>query len=242
LICLTFDTDWMTEESLARFLAEFPFPGQGTFFCHQPFDCLRGQGHELAPHPFIHDLTAWQGPLAELTAAASPGARGVRAHSCVFSHAVAVGLNRMGFEYVSQAAEIKRDGIRPFRHPWGIWELPIYYMDNMDMWVDANWANVGHEAFSTRWIEKAVHGPDLYVMDFHPIHVALNSRTADDYQRVKDRIITDGVSPFDLASPGRGAREYFLELCGLMRDAGVESVGCGAALDRWATATGQTSS
>jgi hypothetical protein len=239
VICLTFDTDWMTDANLARFLDEFPLPGRGTFFCHDAFPCLQGRGHELAPHPFIDDLTNWQAPLAALTARVAPGARGVRAHSCVFSHAVAVGLRSMQFEYVSQANELYRDGGRPFRHPWGVWELPIYYMDNMDFWVEPNWPELHHQPFDQQWISKAVHGPDVYVLDFHPIHIALNTRTPQDYQQVKSRIIDDGVSPFDLSYSGRGARVYFEELCAEMRRAGVESMGCGDALDRWIAQSGK---
>ena len=104
-------------------------------------------------------------------------------------------------------------GLAPFRHPWGVWELPIYYMDNMDFWMRTNRPSLGHEPFSTEWIKRSLNEPGLYVFDFHPLHIALNTSSADDYQRVKARILDDHVSPFDLTFPGRGAREYFLELC-----------------------------
>jgi hypothetical protein len=234
VICLTFDTDWMTDATLARFLHEFPLPGRATFFCHDAFACLVGGEHELAPHPFINDLRDWQPALTQLTERVSPGARGVRAHSCVFSHAVAVGLRGLKFEYVSQANGMFRDGIKPFRHPWGVWELPIYYMDNMDFWVDANWPSLGHLPFNHAWIDQAIRGSALYVMDFHPVHIALNTRTPADYAQVKSRIVDGGASPFDLAFPGRGTREYFCQLCDAMNGAGIRSISCGEAVDHWA--------
>jgi hypothetical protein len=231
MICLTFDTDWMTEPALRRFLDEFPIPGRATFFCHQPFDCLAASGHELCPHPFITDLNSWRSELEQLTERVNPKARGVRAHSCVFSHVMAVGLHDMGMEYVSQASQLYQDGIAPFRHPWGIWELPIYYMDNMDFWTPGNWPGRNHQPFAADWIRRAVHGTSLYVLDFHPVHIALNTRSPQDYTQVKSRIVDDGVSPFDLTFPGRGARQFFQELCAEMNAAGVRSVGCGEAID-----------
>ena len=235
MVCLTFDTDWMTEESLSRFLEAFPLPGAATFFCHRPFACLEASAHERCPHPFLSDLDAWQAPLAALREDVNPAARGVRAHSCVFSHMIGIGLRELGFEYVSQANNLYHTGLFPFRHPWGVWELPIYYMDNMDFWTSENWPDLKHVPFSRDWIQTAIAGDDLYVFDFHPIHIALNTRTAADYQLVKREIITAGASPFELAVAGRGTREYFLELCAAMTSANVASLTCSEALDAWAT-------
>jgi len=231
MICLTFDTDWMSERALARFLDEFSLPGRATFFCHQPYRCLQGAGHEICPHPTLSDLGRWRDEFAALVRRVNPGARGTRTHSCVFSHAIAVGLHEMQLEYVSQASALYEDGVRPFRHPWGIWELPIYYMDNMDFWTAPNWPELCHEPFSPQWIERAVQGSALYVFDFHPVHVALNTRTPDDYRRMKDHVVSGDASPFDLAVAGRGARSYFTELCVAMAAAGIGSVSCSDVVD-----------
>lgn len=233
MICLTFDTDWMTESGMSRFLKEFPLPGQGTFFAHQAFECLAASVHEVGPHPFISNLGDWQQGLKHLSGSLGKPVRGVRAHSCVFSHAIGVGLNELGFEYVSQANNLFQDGLHPFRHPWGVWELPIYYMDNMDFWTAQNWPRQNHVPFSSELIQRAVVGDDLYVFDFHPLHVALNTRTSEDYQSVKSRLIEGSASPFDLTFHGRGTRVFFDELCQAMRDAGNVSLTCSYALDRW---------
>jgi hypothetical protein len=238
VICLTFDTDWMTDESLGRFLDEFPLPGRATFFCHDVFPCLERTRHELCPHPFIRDLSDWQAGLTDLTSRLGRRARGVRPHSCVFSHMIGVGLHDLGFEYVSQAHSMYQSGLTPFRHPWGVWELPIYYMDNMDFWMRTNWPSLGHEPFSREWIDRSLNDPGLYVFDFHPLHIALNTSSADDYQRVKARIIDDHVSPFDLTFPGRGAREYFVELCEALAGRGVNSHACFEAVDQSADIAG----
>ena len=233
MICLTFDTDWMTESSLSRFLNEFPLPGKGTFFAHEAFECLADSAHEVGPHPFISDLADWLQDLRNLSDRLGKPLHGVRTHSCVFSHMIGVGLNELGFDYVSQANNIFQDGLHPFRHPWGVWELPIYYMDNMDFWIAQNWPRLNHVPFSSEIIQRAVVGDSLYIFDFHPLHVALNTRTPEDYQAVKNRIIEGGVCPFDMAFSGRGTRVFFDELCKAMRDAGSVSLTCSQALDRW---------
>lgn len=233
MICLTFDTDWMTESGMARFLEAFPIPGRGTFFAHEAFDCLTNSDHEVGPHPFISDLNDWKSGLNMLAQSLGKPVRGMRAHSCVFSHAIGVGLNEMGFDYVSQANNVFQDGLKPFRHPWGIWELPIYYMDNMDFWTAKNWPELKHTPFSGDLIRRAVDGDSLYVFDFHPLHVALNSRATEDYQMVKSKIVEQGISPFDLAFEGRGVRVFFEELCQAMRDSGTVSLACNDALDEW---------
>jgi hypothetical protein len=233
MICLTFDTDWMSEAALSRFVEDVPIPGRATFFCHTAFTALAPGDHEVCPHPFITNLDDWRGPLEQLRLQVNPAARGTRPHSCVFSHMVGLGLHEMGFEYVSQANNLYQSGLRPFRHPWGVWELPIYYMDNMDFWASRNWPERSHQPFSARWIEQAVRGPDLYVFDFHPIHLALNTRSPEDYEQVKRRVVDDGVSPFDLRFAGRGARTYFDELCAAMAAAELRSFSCSEAIEIW---------
>lgn len=231
MICLTFDTDWMTDRDLERFLREFPIPGTGTFFLHDILPSLFATDHELCPHPAIDDLTRWRPGLEAFVGQLPRQPKGVRAHSCVFSHALGVGLHNMGYRYVSQAANLYQAGLAPMRHPWGIWEMPIYYMDNMDFWVMKNWPGIGHEPFSTGVIRTALKADGLFVFDFHPLHIALNTRDHMDYSLVKDKIIKDGISPFDLAFAGRGVRSFFLELCSAMRDGGCRSYSCWSALE-----------
>lgn len=216
MICITFDSDWMTEISMSRFLAEFNIPGKATFFLHQRFNCLAKTDNEIAPHPFITDLSDWRQNLGNLRDSIGSPATGIRPHSCVFSHEIGLGLKELGYKYVSQANNIYQDGLAPFRHPWGLWEMPIFYMDNMDFWMRKNWPSLDHTSFSRELIDRAISGDDLYVFDFHPLHIALNTRTSDDYQAVKEQIIKDGKSPFDLAFSGRGARTFFIELCNAM--------------------------
>jgi hypothetical protein len=224
----------MPDAAMVEFLHRFPVPGRGTFFCHRYYSALEGLDHELAPHPFIDNLGTWRADLEALAGKLPVRPHGARPHSCVFSHMVGVALHEMGYRYVSQANNMYEPGLRPFRHPWGVWELPIYYMDNMDFWMSKNWPALGHQPFSPRIIEVALEREDsLFVFDIHPLHVALNTRGHEDYVSVKERIVTDGESPFRLSFEGRGTRVFFQELCEAMHRRNVESITCIQALERF---------
>ena len=148
MICLTFDTDYMSEKDMELFLSTFSFPGKVTFFVHKRFPILESTIHEICPHPFIDDLHNWKKDVEEIVTQLRFCPNGVRTHSCVFSHKIAEGLKRLGFKYISQAQNIFQTGLKPFRHPWGIWEIPIYYMDNMDFVISKNWPDIKHIPFS----------------------------------------------------------------------------------------------
>jgi hypothetical protein len=238
MICLTFDTDHMNGEGIAEFLRRYDdlMPGRGTFFLHNPFPDLFGSRHEVCPHPFIADLNAWDEDLKRIAALFPRPAKGVRPHSCVFSHMIGVGLHELGYTYVSQAQNLFDGTLKPFRHPWGIWELPIYYMDNMDFWMSRNWPGIQHTPFSRAIIERAVSGDALFVFDIHPIHIALNTRSHEDYGSVKDRVLK-GASPFELRFPGRGAGVFFEELCAEMSKKNQPSFACLDALAHFGCTT-----
>jgi len=217
---------------MSRSLAEDlrNIPGKATIFAHADLPELLTTDHEICPHPHISDLGKWDEDLIRLEAYLPHKPRGVRPHSCVFSHTVAVGLKKRGYAYVSQAQNLYSTDIAPFRHPWGIWELPIYYMDSMDFWMCNNWPEQNHRPFQQEIIEKAVCGSGLFVFDFHPLHLALNTRSTEDYVAVKERVVTQGQSPFVYTFPGLGVRDFFIQLCSRMHEQGIRSHTCSEVL------------
>ena len=233
MICLTFDTDHMTRESLDRFLRDYPLLGRATFFTHDYFPMLDSTPHEICPHPFIEQLSNWEEAVTTISRHFSVKPKGIRPHSCVFSHMIGIGLKQAGYRYVSQAQNLYQADLKPFRHPWGIWELPIYYMDNMDFWMTKNWPGVRHTPFNPSIIKQAVSSESLYVFDIHPLHIAINTRSHEDYSSVKDRLVKDGMSPFDLRFPGRGVAVFYEELCTAIENTGTRSFTCSEALEHY---------
>jgi Polysaccharide deacetylase len=230
MICLTFDTDYMSQEDLKKFMDVYSLPGKVTFFAHEDFPFLTATNHEVGPHPFITDLSTWEATTERIAKDLQYKPRGIRTHSCVFSHMIGIGLGKLGYTYISQDQHLFQAGLKPFRHPWGIWELPIYYMDNMDFYTSKNWSAIGHVPFNRDVITAAVAHEGLYVFDFHPLHILLNTPDHAYYSSVRDRVVGKRVSPFDLRFEGRGVGEFFMELCDAMTENGERSYTCMEAL------------
>lgn len=207
---------------MAEFLAAIRFPGAGTFFCTQRYQCLEEGGHEIAPHPFLGEGSVWEDELCRMRAL-FPEATGWRSHSCVFSHLLMEWVGENGYHYVSTNDEVGRRGPRPFRHPWGVWQLPIYYMDNMDFSTPHYWPELGHSKFDPALVERALEDDGVYVFDFHPIHLLLNTEGKDHYFAVRQRFL-EGEDVAVLRSLNYGTASFFTELTEAMEARGVASV------------------
>ena len=231
---MTFDTDYMCESSLQKFLHKYKLFGKATFFCHQYFSVLEQTDHEICPHPIISDLLQWKNSLHKIDAQLTNKPKGIRNHSCVFSHMIGIDLSNLGYVYSSNIDRLFQAEIRPYRHPWGIWELPIYYMDNMDFWMSKNWTEFNHKPFNKKLIARAIEDIEsLYVFDLHPLHIALNTRTHEDYSLVKSQVVNQGACPFELRFQGRGTAVFFEELCEQMERSGQKSFTCSEALEHF---------
>lgn len=219
MICLSFDTDHMDEGRMCEFLAQVPVPGRATFFCTQRYQCLTTTSHELGPHAYLPPKSDWNTEL-QAKRRAFPSAIGWRSHSCVFSHMVAEQLAGMGYEYVSIHDERRPEGATPFRQAWGLWHVPVFYMDNLDFSASRFWPSAP-APFDLSLIEQAITGDGVYVFAFHPIHVLLNSPNAETYLSLRDRW-KRGESIDDLRFPGRGTHDFYRSLIAAMEQSNVE--------------------
>jgi hypothetical protein len=231
MICLTFDSDHMDEPRMAEFLDRIEIPGAGTFFCTQHYACLDATHHETGPHPTLEMGMDWRAELDRMRAM-FPNAKGWRSHSCVFSHLLAEWLADNGYRYVSTNDQFGHRAIQPVRHPWGVWHFPIFYMDNMDFSAAHFWEDDDNAdgPFSDRFIDAALADDGVYVFDFHPIHLLLNTPGRDHYFAVRDRFKV-GERLEELAYGGVGTRSFFERLCTAMREGGRQSANLGEALE-----------
>jgi hypothetical protein len=231
VICLTFDTDHVDEPAMALFLSAFAMPGRGTFFCTQNYRTLAAAGHEIAPHPTLDAGSDWRSAL-ETNRRQFPDAVSWRSHSCVFSHRIAEWLARQGYRFVSVFDELGVAGLRPNRLPWGVWHLPIYYMDSLDLGRRRSPSDGGGDRlFDRRYIEQATSRDGLYVFDFHPIHLLFNSPSLEYYMAARDKLRA-GARIESLRHSGWGAASYFTALCARMRTCGIASTKMCEAVDR----------
>ena len=206
---------------MAEFVSEVPIPGAGTFFCTQRYASLDPEAHELCAHPVLAPGADWAAAL-DASRAEFPDARGFRAHSGVNSHMLAIDLRQRGFEWISAREEAGQREVAPYRDAWGVWHVPIYYMDNMDFSFGDFWPQVEHRPFDRELLETAVHGEGVYVFDFHPIHLMLNSSSAQAYLERRDRFLA-GEPIEALRFEGYGTRDYYDDLLALMAESDVTS-------------------
>ena len=228
MISITFDTDHVDERLMVEFLERTRIAGSATFFCPEPYEVLEQTNHERCAHPFLDHTTDWD---AELRRAREffPDAVGFRSHSCVYSHAIALRLGSENYLYASTQDALGERWLTPRREAWGIWQLPIFYMDTLDFSTLRFWPHVEHRPFAPELIETALDEPGLYVFDFHPVHLLLNSPTAEWYLARRDELLA-GAPLDEVRYPGPGAADFFALLTSRMEDGGIESVSLRQAL------------
>ncbi|MCC5635732.1 hypothetical protein LC593_07670 [Nostoc sp. CHAB 5844] len=223
----------MLESDMRQFLEKFPIYGEATFFLWKSFENINWGKHELEPHPYISETRKWSDEVETLVNSLQINPQGMRSHSCFYSHTFGVYLKKHNYLYTTMTTPLLQDNLYPYRQPWGIWELPIYYMDNMDFCMPLNWLKINYIPFDANIISKAIKGKSLYVFDFHPLHIILNTRTYNDYSLVRDEIVKEGKSPFNYSFEGRGTRTFFEELCQAMLNFKNPSLTCLDALKQF---------
>src|SRR5262249_43554249 len=138
----------------------------------------------------------------------------------------------LGFKYTSNSSRLFLDGTEPVRLAWGCWEMPVYYMDNLDLTMAKFWPNRNHQPMSREVLLQALAGSSLYVFDFHPLHISLNTPTLEYYLRHADALKA-GKSPFTLRFEGYGVGTFFQDFCELMIARRAKSVPLIDALHVW---------
>ncbi len=94
------------------------------------------------------------------------------------------------------------------------------------------WGAAAEKPFARSLIDKALVEEGLYVFDFHPIHLMLNSPAPEYYFSVRDRFRAG--EPLSLIRYGDyGAGSYFVDLCRAMSEAGINSLSMEEALNSY---------
>jgi hypothetical protein len=227
MIVFSFDTDHMTERMMALFVERILPPNLScTFFCTQPFEVLRGRGHEIAAHPFLKERESWVAETAQLRAklegVAGGPIRGVRPHSLVSSQTYIIDLDARGVQYLSSITVSAATDVAAFRYPWGPVEIPIRYMDNMDLWARDK-RRLAHTPFSRDIIDFALDAR-LFCFDFHPVHLLLNTSAFSDYEAWVREGRPELLSPIE--RPDCGVRDFFLDVCAAIEKRGSPLATC----------------
>jgi hypothetical protein len=148
---------------------------------------------------------------------------GLRPHSLMCSQLYLVRLHEIGIQYVSSITIDPEQDMACFRYPWGPIEIPIRYMDNMDLWARDKTA-LTETRFSKTIIENAISSRRLFCFDFHPVHIFLNTSRFEDYEQW----VRDGRPelPEPVERRDYGTRHFFLDLCNEIRRSGAPIATC----------------
>jgi hypothetical protein len=221
LICLTVDVEWADDEVLADLVGLLDAHGvRATFFCTHAG--IQISGHERALHPnFRRSGDACQllrskagDSFADLTDAdvyrhvvryvksLCPEARGVRAHSLHYDTELIALYHCEGLQYDSSYCLPLVEGMRPFWKEHAVLEIPIYYMDHLDLMEHGTGFEVGG---------LHLDRPGLKVFDFHPNMVYTNAPTCAFYEQTR-AFYRDAQRLRAARHSGRGVRNLLRDL------------------------------
>lgn len=177
-VVLSFDVDWAPDGVLEPIVERLRASGvPATFFAthYSPLlASLERDQFEIALHPRIDDLRDGVTSVEELLAL-YPDAVGVRSHSLVSSGPLLQRQSERGIRYESNCF-LPLHGLAP------VWRLPDLVT------IPYFWADDYHFLFGRRFAleELDLAGPGLKVLDFHPIHVFMNTSAEDQYGRFRE--------------------------------------------------------
>jgi len=224
---ITLDIDWASDaivDHCAAILAEHEV--KATWFVTHDSDAVRGLGKrpdlfERGLHPNFHPGSTQGGNPREVLdslRSVAPEARSVRTHDLLQSTTL---LRLMRGEYgIENDLSLllpRSGGITPhiLHLPEGeLRRFPTFWEDDVEM--------MGPEpAFSLSHPDLGVTG--LKIFNFHPVHIALNSRSLDSYQALKAAHDVSTVTLADLDAyrndSRRGAGTFFRELVAAVAEA-----------------------
>lgn len=185
LICLTFDIDWATDPVLEYTLGILEeYQVKATFFVTHETELLkefRLKGMELGIHPsflpFLNgtskrDIPALIGDLKEIV----PDAISARSHCLIPGSPITKGFSDNGIQYELNTLIYPRAG--GVYLPWkrnDVWQIPFLFED--DVYIS--------DPAEDRYFMFDNDFTMIKVLNFHPIHVFLNTKRIEDYQRAK---------------------------------------------------------
>jgi hypothetical protein len=175
---------------------------------------LARPGCETGLHPnFLSDPD--EDAVLSRVLTAFPAAVGVRSHELYFDSRLLPLFQRKGVRYFSNDLMFLHAGLEPYYDWSGLVRLPLYWEDDVHcLYFDGRF-----DCAALR-----LDQPGLKVLNFHPVHLFLNTREIVDYQAAKP-VLADPVAARKLRREGPGIRTLFLEVVGRLRSAEMRTLG-----------------
>lgn len=217
VICLTFDVDWASEDAIKytyNFIDKYKF--SSTFFLthNSPFltELINNKSIHGGIHPNFLENSSHGNNNAEIIDYCTnllPKAISFRCHKYYDDNDINELLYQKGFRYDSNLCTLL-EKVDPFIHRSGMLRFPIYFEDGAYLYHRKN--------LEFRAVKLLFKDPGLMVINFHPMHIALNTPDFGYMRKIKDKLSRDkwnslNQNELDLfAYEGSGLRNFFLDL------------------------------
>lgn len=177
MLAITIDIDWAPDAVIADTIGLLTAMGiQATFFATHKTSLLNDiQGIEVGIHPNFLPSKDYKCELDRLMNL-YPQAKGVRCHSYYQNTQILALFVEYGLQYDSNLVMFGCPNIQPFKHWNGLIRMPVFWEDDINCLIGNTWEP---ELLS-------LSDPNsLYVFNFHPIHVYLNTDKLSRYEAAK---------------------------------------------------------
>jgi hypothetical protein len=138
----------------------------------------------------------------------APGSRTVRAHSYFESSETWDYLFKAGQTVESHGLTSLEENLLPLRMASKFIRIPVFFEDDVLLRDSPN-------HLDCELIKKRLETPGLKVLDFHPIHIGLNSKSLDDYEQFKKN--SNSHNFYEQTTSHRGIRNVLQEISDFAR-------------------------
>ena len=210
-VCLTLDLDWAPDHVLEDTRALLAEAGlSATIFAthHTPgvIALANLAGVEMGVHPNFLGAPDENVTLSRLLSD-FPGAVGVRNHLLFYHSRLLPLFANKGIRYFSNDLLFLQPGLAPSYDWSGLIRLPIYWEDDVHCLYFDNRFDIG---------SLKLEQPGLKILNFHPVHLFLNTREESEYQAAKP-VLQDPVASRACRKQGPGIRTLFLDVIRRLR-------------------------
>jgi len=206
-ICLTFDTDWVNDFVLQKtvdILRHYKL--KATFFATHDSSLLRSlnpECFEIALHPNFETTDGYY-DLTTLDSLKTiyPSAVGMRSHTLFFSSRLIPRIETLGLRYESNIFLWHHPNLQVVDRTKNLKSIPFIWSDDKHVELE--------KAFTLDAIPNLKMG-GLKVLNFHPIHVFLNTCSQNHYLNSKKVFNLPEIE--HKIYYGQGIRSLFINVC-----------------------------
>ncbi|MBI2968181.1 MAG: hypothetical protein HYY40_10265 [Bacteroidetes bacterium] len=220
MIGFTIDTDWAPEEVIADALLIFESAGiKATIFATHRSEVILNCNRdlfEIGIHPNFNkllngDFSNGRNPeeVIDLLLHIYPGAKGVRSHSMMQSSLLLKLFAEKGLVYDVNSFYPYNFTIHPYLCWTGLIRMPYTWEDDVHF--------VYGKSFNDQELIAEIINAEYAVLDFHPVHIFMNSHTPDFYSSIRPYLRDPGELKKRINRENTGTRDFLLALIGLIK-------------------------